>query len=329
MSEDQSFRANLVDGIQKYQSARSRAFWQDIFSLLRGKSAELLSFDEIRAKLHLREESYRGLQDIPIDKIKGSVGRYRDFNSSFLPRKNVSQDRWSRVYAMASGQTGLPPIEVYQIGDVYFVRDGNHRVSVAKQLGAKTIQAHVTELLTPVPFHADMSERDIDEAAAYAAFRNETGLAHTRIHHQSLRLSDPTRYPDLMGLIEIHRNFLSRVRGTPVSIETAAADWYDNVYRPVVTVMRKYRIMDEYPDRTEADLFLWMVRNLADLREQFGDDSAEPTRDNLIEFLRDRGLNVPDDFLSENDPEAETLRFAANVIADAEDGDKPDDHSQA
>ncbi|MBK9123420.1 MAG: hypothetical protein IPM16_09920 [Chloroflexi bacterium] len=327
MSEDQSFRANLVDGIQKYQSARSRAFWQDIFGLLRGKSAELLSFDEIRAKLHLREESYRGLHDIPIDQIKGSVGRYRDFNSSFLPRHNVSQDRWSRVYAAASGQMGLPPIEVYRVGDVYFVRDGNHRVSVAKQLGAKTIQAHVTELSTPVPFHAGMSERDIDEAAAYSAFRNETGLASTRIHHQSLRLSDATRYPDLLGLIEIHRNFLGHVREAPVSLDTAAADWYDNVYRPVVTVMRKYRIMDEYPDRTEADLFLWMVRNLADLRERFEDAPTAPTRDNMIDFLRERGLNVPDNFLAEDDPEAETLRFAANVIADAEDNESEADSS--
>ncbi|GIK29085.1 MAG: hypothetical protein IT298_12610 [Chloroflexi bacterium] len=317
MSEDQSFQLYLVDGINKYHNARSRAFWHDIFHLLRGKSAELLSFDEIRAKLHLREESYRGLHDIPLDHIKGSVGRYRDFNRSFLPRRSVDQDRWSRVYAMASGQRGLPPIEVYQVGDVYFVRDGNHRVSVARELGAKTIQAHVTELSTPVPFHADMTDRDIDDIAAYSAFRDETGLATTRIHHQSLRLSDASRYPDLLGLIEIHRGFLGRVRGTPVSLETAAADWYDNVYRPVVTVMRKYHIMDEYPDRTEADLFLWMVRNLADLREQFEDAPTAPTRDNVIDFLRERGLNVPDNFLAENDPEVETLRFAANVIADA------------
>jgi uncharacterized ParB-like nuclease family protein len=175
MTDDQSFQANLIDGMHRFQNARSRAFWQAISSLLRGKAAELLSFEDIRDRMRLNEESYKGLQDIPLDKIRGSVGRYRDFNSSFLPRKNDMQERWSRVYAMANGMMGLPPIDVYQVGDVYFVRDGNHRVSVSKEMGAKTIQAHVTELSSPVPFYAGMSDREIDEASAYATFLEETG----------------------------------------------------------------------------------------------------------------------------------------------------------
>src|SRR5215475_4656306 len=141
---------NYLEGVSAFQSARVKAFWDEALALVRGKPAELLSFDDIRMRLLLREENYRGLQEVPLNQIAGSVGRYREFTSKFLPKQNKMQERWSRVYAQASGMTGLPPIEVYKVGDVYFVRDGNHRVSVARQLGSKTIQAHVTELPTSI-----------------------------------------------------------------------------------------------------------------------------------------------------------------------------------
>jgi hypothetical protein len=315
MTDDQSFQANLIDGMHRFQNARSRAFWQAISSLLRGKAAELLSFEDIRDRMRLNEESYKGLQDIPLDKIRGSVGRYRDFNSSFLPRKNDMQERWSRVYAMANGMMGLPPIDVYQVGDVYFVRDGNHRVSVAKEMGARTIQAHVTELSSPVPFYAGMSDREIDEASAYATFLEETGLSRTRMHHQSIRLSDATRYPDLMNILMIHREIMARVNGVPVSLDQAAADWYDNVYRPAITLMRKYKMMDEHPDRTEADLFLWLTSNLGQLRDTFEDLPEEDHRAGMVEFLRSRGMNVPDDFLADShDPTALSLDYVEQAL---------------
>lgn len=315
MTDDQSFQANLIDGMHRFQNARSRAFWHAISSLLRGKAAELLSFEDIRDRMRLNEESYKGLQDIPLDKIRGSVGRYRDFNISFLPRKNDMQERWSRVYAMANGLMGLPPIDVYQVGDVYFVRDGNHRVSVANTMGAKTIQAHVTELSSPVPFYAGMSDREIDEASAYATFLEETGLSRTRMHHQSIRLSDATRYPDLMNILMIHREIMGRVKGTPVSLDQAAADWYDNVYRPAITLMRKYKMMDEHPDRTEADLFLWLTSNLGELRETFEDLPEEAHRAGMVEFLRSRGMNVPDDFLADShDPTALSLDYVEQAL---------------
>jgi hypothetical protein len=320
MTEDQTFQTNLIDGMQRFQNARGRAFWQAISSLLRGKSAELLSFEDIRQRLRLNQESYKGLQDIPLDKIRGSVGRYRDFNSSFLPRNNDMQERWSRVYAVASGMMGLPPIEVYQVGDVYFVRDGNHRVSVAKEMGAKTIQAHVTELSSPVPFYAGMSEKEIDEAAAYASFLEDTGLSRTRRHHQSLRLSDASRYPDLIGLIHIHREIMARVKGQPVSVDQAAADWYDNVYRPAVTLMRKYKMMDEHPERTEGDLFLWLVGNLGHLRDEFEVKPEEAHQATMVEFLRSRGMNVPDDFLADvHDPAALSLDYMEQALELADD----------
>jgi hypothetical protein len=328
MSDEQAFHTNLMDGMNAFQSARNRAFWQEMFAVLRGKSPELLSFDEIRARLRLHEELYRGLQDIPVDKIRGSVGRYRDFTSTFLPRKNQMQERWSRVYAVAHSMTGLPPIEVYQVGDVYFVRDGNHRVSVAKQLDMKTIQAHVTEIATPVPFYAGMTDEDIDSASAYADFLNATGLSRTRIHHQPLRLSDPSRYPDLLDLIRVHRVILGESRGQPASIEQAAADWYDHVYRPAVTNIRKYKAMDAHPDRTEADLFLWLVGNLRDLRAAFDEFEDDDNREVLVSYLRSHGVAVPDDFLAnDHNPTELSIEYMerAVTVADAQrSADAPD-----
>src|SRR5689334_2937131 len=98
MSDDPLFRSGYMEGLNAFQSARARAFWQDMISHLRGKPAELLSFEEIKARLRLREESYKGLQEVPLERIVGSVGRYRDFTNNFLPRNAKMQERWSRVY---------------------------------------------------------------------------------------------------------------------------------------------------------------------------------------------------------------------------------------
>lgn len=301
MSDD-SFKMNYSEGINVYQNARRRAFWQDVIGLLRNKPAELLSFDDIKTRLRLREESYKGLQDVPLERIVGSVGRYRDFTSTFLPKSSTSQDRWSRVYAQVHSMEGVPPIELYKVDDVYFVRDGNHRVSVARQLGAKTIQAHVTELRTPVDLEPGMTREQLDAAAAYAAFLEETGLKNSRPHHQPMQLSEPSRYNDLLGHIYLHQNILEHAHGQGVTLEEAAADWYDNVYRPAVTLIRKYDVLSHMPKRTEADLYLWMVDHLREVRDEYGEDA--PTRSfskALEDFLVKSRLPVPDDLRQEDD----------------------------
>jgi hypothetical protein len=315
MTDDVNFRASMLEGVNKFQNARLRAFWQEMISHLRGKSTELLSFDDIRARLRLREESYRGLQNVPLDQIVGSVGRYRDFTGSFLPRTNKMQERWSRVYAQANSLTGLPPIELYKIGDVYFVRDGNHRVSVARQLGSDTIEAHVTELNTPIELKPGMTEAEIDDAAAYAIFLEESGLSRTRNHHQSMELTEKSRYADLLGHIYTHQALSSQVEKREVPLEEAAANWYDNIYRPAVTLIRKYEIMKHMSDRTEADLYLWLVDHLLEVREQYGEEAPSRKFSHaLVDFLEDRNLSVPADLYREKD---ETLEMNRSYIEKA------------
>lgn len=308
-SDYHSKQVNYMEGVSAFQNARMRAFWQAAASLIRGKSTELLSFDDIKTRLRLREEYYKGLQEVPLKQIVGSVGRYRDFTNNFLPRKNNMQERWSRVYAEATGMTGLPPIELYKVGDVYFVRDGNHRVSVARQVGAKMIQAHVTELPTQVDLHPGMSPQELDAATAYAEFLAATRLPRTRPHHQPIELTELSRYTDLLGHINLHRAVLEQQRGTPVGIDDAAADWYDNVYRPAVTLIRKYNALEHMPGRTEGDLYLWLVDHLNELVEQFGE--AAPARSfshALTDFLAERRIPVPKDLLVEKDDTVELSR---------------------
>jgi hypothetical protein len=304
MAEDPAFQNNYMEGISKFNTARSRAFFEELVGLLRGKSAELLSFDDIKARLRLHEESYRGLQDVEISKIRGSVGRYKDFTGTFLPRTNEMRERWSRVYAKVNSMEGVPPIEVYKVGDVYFVRDGNHRVSVARQLGASHIQAHVTELPASVDITPDMTLEDLDAATAYAAFLDETGLRHTRPHHQSMQLSETSRYPELLGHIYVHAQVLEQERGEPISTQEAAANWYDNVYRPAVTLIRKYEVLETLGDkkRTEADMYLWMVDHLREIRQQFGPEARTRKFSHaLVDFLSERKIAIPRDLLVEED----------------------------
>jgi hypothetical protein len=304
MSDDPSFQQNYIEGMNRFGQARSRAFFEELLNLLRGKSAELLSFEDIRTRLRLREESYKGLQDIEIARIRGSVGRYKNFTSTFLPKNNEMRERWSRVYAKINSMEGVPPIEVYKVGDVYFVRDGNHRVSIARQMGMSTIQAHVTELPTSVQITPNMTLEDLDAATSYAAFLDETGLRGSRPHLQSIQLSEPSRYPELLGHIYLHAQVMEQQRGEPVSMQEAATNWYDNVYRPAITLIRKYEVLKHVGGntRTEADMYLWMVDHLREIRQQFGGEAkARKFSDALVDYLSERKIPIPRELLDEDD----------------------------
>ena len=314
---DNDTKIRYMEGRNAFQSARGQAFWQDMISLLRGKPAELLSFDEIKTRLRLREESYRGLQEVPLDRIVGSVGRYRDFTASFLPKNAKMQDRWSRVYAQANSMQGMPPIELYKIDDVYFVRDGNHRVSVARQMGQKSIEAHVTELPTPIDLEPGMSRTELDAAEAYANFLQVTRLKITRPHHQSIKLSEPQRYIDLLGHVYLHKRALELEGRCECSLEDAAADWYDNVYRPAVTLIRKYDILSHFSKRTEGDMYLWLVDHLSEVKAELGDGAkTRPFSQALTDLLTEKHKPIPEDLLKERDHSVTLTRSDVQAALD-------------
>ena len=306
MSDNQRFRSSYNEGISKFNSVRNKAFWQEILQHLRGREDHLLNFDQVRSRLHLHEEHYEGVQDVPLKQIVGSVGRYKDFTSTFLPKNSNMKERWSRVYALAHSLEGPPPIELYKVGDAYFVRDGNHRVSVARQLGSKTIQAHVIELPTTVPLRPGMSEQEMEAAEAYANFLEETGLSRAVIDHESIELTIPARYHELMGHIFLHERVLEQVEGHALTTEVVTADWYHHIYKPAVDLIRKHNVLDlikgDKNTRTEGDLFLWLMNNLLELRHQYGDAAPVKSFSGAIKsYLEEEHAQVPADLETEND----------------------------
>src|SRR5512146_2399681 len=134
-----------------FDRAHYKSFWSAVGNYITQRSNYLLPFDEVRKALPLKGQHYAGLQEIPIDLIVGSVSRYQDFDRAFLPRRTHTRDRWMSIDEAHLQDITLPPVEVYQIGSAYFVKDGNHRVSVAREKGQAFIDAFVIQVDVPVP----------------------------------------------------------------------------------------------------------------------------------------------------------------------------------
>jgi len=281
--DDNTNIETYTTAIQDFRRARSRANLKELLSRLTGEPTQLLSYEEVRKKLNLLASIERGLKDIPLDAIVGSVGRYTDFTRDFLPREEVSPERWARVKVIASGLTGLPPIDVYLIGEAYFVRDGNHRVSVARQLGAKSIQAYVTEVHTRVPLTPDVQPDDLILKAEYLNFLEQTRLDKLRPQSE-LIISVPGRYQELLEHIEVHRYFMGIDYQREIPYEDAATHWHDTIYIPIVEIIQSQGILRNFPERTETDLYLWIARHRDRLEEQLGwKIRAEYAAENLVE----------------------------------------------
>jgi nucleotide-binding universal stress UspA family protein len=255
--------------VDDFRRARRQAALQSVMARLTGHSTELLSFDDVRDKLQLRSSSHRGLQEIPVAAIVGSVGRYNDFTRSFLPRRNSDQERWTRVEEAMVNLVNLPPIEVYQIGQAYFVLDGNHRVSVARQLGITHLEAYVVEFKTDVSLHPDDRLDELIIKAEYAEFLRSTRFNRIR-PEADLRVTAPGRYWQLETYIEAHRYLLSQQTEQELSAETAIHSWYEQVYLPVIELIREQNILRDFPGRTETDLFLWLLKHRVNLEKQLG-----------------------------------------------------------
>ncbi len=260
---------NLNTAIHDFYEARNKAAIRDILGRFTGESDQLLSFDEVRKQLKIQGSAERGLQDIPLDAIIGSVGRYTDFTRDFLPRSEVSPDRWARVKIATTSLTGLPPIEVYKIGEAYFVKDGNHRVSVARQLENKTIQAYVTEIRTRVPLTTDVTPDELILKAEYAEFLEQTHLDEIR-PEADLNVTIPGQYPKLLEHIAVHQYYMGLDFGREVDYLEAVGHWYDTVYQPIMDLICDRGIMRSFPDRTETDLYLWLAEHRAALEEELG-----------------------------------------------------------
>jgi len=260
---------SFMSAVADFREARRRASMEQIVARLRGESVDLLSYEDVRKKLRATVSPGVELKEIPLDAIVGSVGRYSDFTRSFLPRHDSNQERWARVQLAVNDPQGVPPIEVYEVGDVYFVRDGHHRVSVARQLGSTHMQAYVTRVKTRVPLTPGVRVPDLWLKAEYADFFERTNLDELR-PGANLEMTEAGQYGKLEEHIAVHRYFMGLDQKRDVSWEEAVAHWYDEVYLPVVELIRRQGILDEVPTRTETDLYLWLLDHRAALEEALG-----------------------------------------------------------
>lgn len=259
----------LGSTVQDFRRARNQADLQEMLARFKGETNQLLSFDEVRRKLGLQGSTARGLKDIPLDAIVGSVGRYTDFTRDFLPRRDINPERWARVKIAATGLAGLPPIQVYKIGEVYFVEDGNHRVSVARQLGAAYIQAFVNEVYIRAPLTPDVKPDDLILIAEYNKFLEKTRLNELR-PEVDLRVTVPGKYPLLLEHISAHRYYMGLDLKRDIPYQEAVTHWYDAVYLPVTRIILEQSVLHRFPGRTETDLYLWIAEQRADIEEQLG-----------------------------------------------------------
>ena len=236
---------------------------------LTGKSDRLLSYEEAREKLRGLESARQTLSSVPVDAIVGTVGRYSDFTRQFLPRQDSDAVRWARVKLMMTEQAGLPPVELYRIGDTYFVKDGHHRVSVARELGATHIEAYVTDVRTKVPLSPDASPDDLIIKAEYTAFLEDTNLNELR-PQADLAVTVPGQYEVLKEHIAVHRYFMGLEQRREIGYEEAVTHWYDEVYLPVVQIIRERDLLRDFSGRTETDLYLWLAEHRAALEAELG-----------------------------------------------------------
>lgn len=255
-----------VAAYEKYKQYLTKAQLVDLLNRMTGTDGDLVSYDMVAKRLHARQQIEMGIQMVPLDQIVGSVGRYRDFTRSFLPRAGANAERWTRLDAAMNSLEGFPPVELFKVGEVYFVRDGNHRVSVARANEATHIEAYVTEVKTDTPLSVSDFERDQWLIKAEAAeFEAKTHLSQLRPAYE-VRFTEPGRYGLLIQHIEVHK-YLRDTQDVELydqpelSWEEAVTSWYDTVYIPVVEAIHRYHLLEHFPERTEADLYLWIAHH--------------------------------------------------------------------
>ncbi|HYI25783.1 MAG TPA: hypothetical protein VD767_10265 [Thermomicrobiales bacterium] len=291
-----------------FDRARQKAFRRDLLATINRRPNDLLPFHELRRRLQPESESYRGLQTVPTAQIVGSMDRYGDFDRAFLPRHKSTRGRWTNVDRAYHSDIRLPPVQLYKVGDIYFVKDGNHRVSVAREHGVEFIDAEVIEGHVRVPLTPTMSTPELLLQAEYAEFLRRTDLDRLQPDHD-IRPTALGRYDEIWQDIVLHQAWLSSIRGAPVNVHDAVDDWYRHNYLPIVDIVRDRGVLEAFPDLTEADIYLWVMRHRDVLEERDGQDvgpveSAEDyadvmtqplgVGDRMLELLGADSLRSPD-----------------------------------
>ncbi len=202
--------------------ARGKAFLRKVLLPVQGQPNDLLAYDEVRRAIRASMPNYKGVQSVPLDRIVGSVNRFRDFDRAFLPTQSHTAARWRRIGELVYADVNLPPVTLIKVGEVCFVVDGNHRVSVAQELGRDYIDAEVYVSRARVPLTPDVAPEDIEIIGEKAYLLEVTRLDETR-PSTDLRTTIPGGYHLLLEHIAVHRWYQSQESGREVSEEEASS----------------------------------------------------------------------------------------------------------
>jgi hypothetical protein len=280
---------------EDFNKARTRAFLTRIQHFLRPDKDRLLSFNDVKSILKPKNEIYRGIQVVPINLIVGSEGRYQDFNKYFQPKSDYLRSRWERVDTAIIESVILPPIRLYEIGGVYFVRDGNHRVSVAKAQGVEVIDAEVTSLGSDIKITPKFT---MDEVRGYVvAQEREVFMEKTDFEEltgcTTLNFSMPGRYDVIYNHILVHKYYINEHYDGEIPFADALVSWYNNVYDPIIQIIREENICPLFPKRTESDLYVFIVKRWDYLKEKCGDClSAEDAVKDVVKNFGEKPMNI-------------------------------------
>lgn len=283
MSDDPGWRARA-----DFATARARGFLRGAFTLLTGQPNQLLRFDAVKEALRLGGPIYRGVQPVAIYKILGSVDRYQDFDRAFLPRSDRTAARWMKISRAWFEDVALPPVLLYKVGDVYFVVDGHHRVSVAREQGQLTIDAEVRECAVRVPLTPEVTADQLEVLGERVEFLERTGFDTLRPGAR-IDVTILGGYERMLEHIAVHRYFMGIEWRRDIGDAEAVAHWHDEVYAPIVAVIRANAVLEFFPGHTEADLYLWVLDHRHYLVAAGQADLVEPTAA-AEAFLRDRRL---------------------------------------
>ncbi len=255
--------------VADFDEARRAALMSDIVRFLRGLPRDLLPFDAVREKLRLRHTVDRGIQEVPLDRIVGSIGREREFTRMFLPRGESLRARWEEIRENAEGPEGFPTVELYEVGNAYFVLDGHHRVSVIRAMNTPSIEAHVREFISDVPIGSDDSIEELVLRRGRLDFLEATALEADDDEFLSTQTDG---YERLLDHVDVHRYYMGVEQQRDITAAEAARSWRTNVYEPVIRIIHESGVLEEFPKRTETDLYLFAMDQLHSLRKSSGDE---------------------------------------------------------
>jgi len=255
-----------------FSKARNKALFNEIQNFLAPDKRKLLSFHDVKQILKPKNEVYVGMKTVPIEKIVGSEGRYQDFDNHFLPRASNLRQRWERVDEARLTDVMLPPIQLYELSGLYFVRDGNHRVSVAKAQGVEFIDAEIISLKSEIILKPNITRESIlSEVIKFEkrVFYSETSFGDIT-DYWNLDFTSPGQYDVIYNHILVHKYYINENLEEEIPFGDAALSWYKNVYLPVMQVIKKHHMLRKFRKRTPSDLYVWIIKQWDELKGKYG-----------------------------------------------------------